>query len=305
MEHFTTLADYCEAINISPPKWELFDIRSFENNMKTVVHKMPSFKHEFYSVALKLDGTGHATTGNYSTKDLKATVFFNSPYQILHWDIAPDWRGYYILFSEDFYRSTGGKKRLTEAFPFLLVDNTIPIKLSDDQAETFLGTFKDILLEFEADTERSEPIIGNYVEILLHKVARLFDRLSTSENLTQNHRDNDLELVSRFRALIETSFYAGQSFDGGEPHQVQFYAEKLNIHPNHLNAIVKRITDAPASSLIHKHMLSLAKSKLQNTTKSVKEIAFDLYYNYPNHFTNFFKKNTGFTPGDFRQKADH
>ncbi|MEM9439896.1 MAG: hypothetical protein AAGA73_05580, partial [Pseudomonadota bacterium] len=35
-------------------------------------------------------------------------------------------------------------------------------------------------------------------------------------------------------------------------HQVQFYADKLNIHPNHLNAIVKRITDTPASAHIQK-----------------------------------------------------
>ncbi|MEM6362034.1 MAG: helix-turn-helix domain-containing protein [Bacteroidota bacterium] len=300
MEHYTTLAEYCQAINITPPKWNDFDIRSFEDNMKTVKHQMPPFKHEFYAIALKLNGSGQATTGNYSTKDLKATVFFNSPYQIIHWDIAPDWEGYYIIFSEDFYRELS-EKRLAEMFPFLLVDNTIPLELKDDQAGTFLSTFNEMMFEFDLNQSSSKAVIRHYTHVLLHRVSRLFENSIKDQKLTQQHRDNDLELVSRFKTLIEISFYPDQSFDAGEPHQVQFYADKLNVHPNHLNAIVKRITDTPASAHIHKHVLALAKSKLQNTTKSVKEIAFELYYGYPNHFANFFKKQTGNTPIDFRK----
>ena len=109
LKHFSTLKEYCEGINIPPPKWELFDTRSFEANMKTVHAKMPPFKHEFYAIAIRLEGSGIVSTGNYKTDALKATVFFNSPYQILHWDIAPDWKGYYVIFSEEFYQSINTK----------------------------------------------------------------------------------------------------------------------------------------------------------------------------------------------------
>ena len=93
MEHFSSLADYCKGINIAPPKWPDFDVRSFADNMKTVKQQMPPFKHEFYAIALKLSGEGYAITGNHSTQTLNATLFFNSPYQILQWDIAPNWNG--------------------------------------------------------------------------------------------------------------------------------------------------------------------------------------------------------------------
>lgn len=75
----------------------------------------------------------------------------------------------------------------------------------------------------------------------------------------------------------------------------------LSVHLNHLNAILKRITTYSASELIYRHILSLAKSKLSNIDKSVKEIAFELYYNYPNHFAKFFMKQTGVTPVGFRK----
>lgn len=301
MEHYNTLNAYCKAINIEAPKWSNFDIRTFEENMKTVNHKMPPFKHEFYAIALKLDGSGYTKTGNYSTKDLKATVFFNSPYQIIQWNIAPDWNGYYIIFSEDFYQFEQPKKNISTDFPFLLVDNTIPLEISEQEASLFIGTFVDILREHEKNDATSKTICHLNTSILLHKVARLFKEKVPTRQQTHIHRDNDLALVSRFKTLVETSFYPNQAFENGEPHKVQFYAEKLHLHPNHLNAVVKRIASQSASEIIYKHMAALAKSRLKNTERSVKEIAFDLYYNYPNHFANFFKKQTGMTPNQFRK----
>ncbi|MEL7005299.1 MAG: helix-turn-helix domain-containing protein [Bacteroidota bacterium] len=305
LKHFSTLEEYCEGINIPPPKWKLFDARSFEDNMKTVHAQMPPFKHEFYAIAMKLEGSGSVSTGNYKTETLKATVFFNSPYQILHWDIAPDWKGYYVIFSEDFYRKSHLKKRLTEVFPFLLVDNTVPLEVTEQEASAFLTTFQDMIEELELDAKESEEIIQNYLQVLLLKVSRLFVKNVDNKKmeLTHDQRNNDLNLVGRFKAMIETSFYPDQSFGAYSPHQVQFYADKLSIHPNHLNAVIKRITSNSASELVQKHVLALAKSKLINSDRSVKEIAYDLYYEYPNHFANFFKRHTIMTPSQYRKNS--
>ncbi len=262
---------------------------------------MPSFKHEFYAIALKLDGSGYTKTGNHSTENLKATIFFNSPYQITNWDIAPDWEGYYIIFSEDFYRRENFKKQIGQEFPFLLVDNNIPLTINDTDAVTFINTFEEIYKEHQNSGELSREIMYHHTNVILYKVARLFKEQSRASDLNFTQRANDVTLVSRFKSLIQTSFYPDLDFENSEPHKVQFYANKLLVHPNHLNALSKRITTYSASELIYKHMLGLAKSKLQNTNKSIKEIAFELYYNYPNHFTKFFKKQTGITPGAFRK----
>ncbi|MEM8508684.1 MAG: helix-turn-helix domain-containing protein [Bacteroidota bacterium] len=301
INHYATLDAYCKAIQIATPKWPDFDIRTFEDNMKTVKHKMPPFKHEFYAIALKLSGGGFTKTGNYSTESLSATVFFNSPYQIIQWDIAPDWNGFYIIFSEEFYQLGQPKSQISTDFPFLLVDNTIPIALSKIEAIPFINTFRDMLSEHQKNDATSKTICHLGTQILLHKVARLFKDRGPKQALPRTHRDNDLALVSRFKTLVETSFYPDHTFEHGEPHKVQFYADQLHLHPNHLNAVVKRIASQSASEIIYKHMIALAKSKLQQTNKSVKEIAFDLYYNYPNHFANFFKRQVGSSPVEFRK----
>ncbi|WP_106145477.1 helix-turn-helix domain-containing protein [Flagellimonas meridianipacifica] len=299
--HFSTLKEYCEGINIPSPRHHDYDVRSFQENMKTVHHKMSLHKHEFYALALKLEGSGYTKTGNYSTKNLEATLFFNSPYQITYWDILPDWEGYYIMFTEDFYIEKNPTAQIGQEFPFLLVDNTIPLDIAKEDIPTFLSIFKEAFNEYNSGADFNKEIIYHHTKALLYKAARLFKKQINESELQFTQRDGDIILVSRFKNQIETSFHPGQSFENAEPHKVQFYADRLSVHPNHLNALCKRITSHSASELIYKHILSLAKSRLVNTDKSVKEIAFELYYNYPNHFAKFFKKQTGMTPGTFRK----
>lgn len=302
LQHYATLSEYCRAIGIATPKSELYDVRSFAENMKTVRQVMPPFKHEFYALALKLEGGGFAKTGNYSTANLEATVFFNSPYQILQWDIAPDWEGYYVIFSEEFLRTEGERSNITQQFPFLLNDNTYPLPVEPGEVEQLFHVFQNLHQEHQQYAAHQQEIICHYIQILLLQTARLFYKNAPQDYGTTTQRDNDLNTVGRFRAMIETAFYPNQQYTDNSPHQVQYYARQLNIHPNHLNALVKRIAEHSASDLIQQHLLTLAISKLKNTALSVKEIAYELYFSYPNHFSAFFKKQTGLSPNAFRKQ---
>ena len=81
-----------------------------------------------------------------------------------------------------------------------------------------------------------------------------------------------------------------------------FYADKLTVHPNHLNAVVKRITAKTATAIIQDQLIISAKSLLRQTNLSAKEIAFRLHFTEPTHFNSFFKKATTFTPQQYREK---
>ncbi|PBJ15869.1 DNA-binding transcriptional regulator ChbR [Flavobacterium sp. ACN6] len=47
-------------------------------------------------------------------------------------------------------------------------------------------------------------------------------------------------------------------------------------------------------------LINLAKERIFYTAKSVSQIAFELGFKYPQHFNRMFKKNTGFTPIEYR-----
>jgi AraC family transcriptional activator of pobA len=82
---------------------------------------------------------------------------------------------------------------------------------------------------------------------------------------------------------------------------ISFYAEKLAMTPDRLNDHVKRATGVTAGHLIRQRVLTEAKRQLVFTTQAIHEIAYDLAFSDPSHFTRFFRKQTGMTPQAFRE----
>lgn len=300
MKHFTTINDYCTAINISQPKQSYFDIRSFEENMPTVVANMAPFKHEFYAIAIKVEGTGKAISGHHTNFPEGATVFFNSPFQIISWDILPNWEGYYIIFSKEFITQSKHLQRLLTEFPFLKIDKSIPFEVQPQEVSKLLQTYEAIYEEQQNLKKDSLAIIEAHVLVLLNFVKRFFNAQIHPKDAEQAFRKADISLLSRFQTLIETSFYKADVY-AKKTHSPSYYASQLAVHPNHLNATVKQITGHTAKFHIHTHILRLAKSKLVQTDLSIKEIAYSLHFEAPNNFSSFFKKHTQQTPNHYRK----
>jgi AraC-like DNA-binding protein len=80
----------------------------------------------------------------------------------------------------------------------------------------------------------------------------------------------------------------------------QDYANHLSIHVNSLNRAVKEITGKSTTTLIAERITAEATTLLRYTDWSVADIAYALGFEYPNYFSNFFKKATSHTPKFYR-----
>lgn len=304
MQHFKTITEYCKAIGISSPKHPHFDIRSFEENMGQVISEMPPFRHEFYSIAIKAEGGGKAISGYHTDFPDGVTIFFNSPFQILSWNILPDWSGYYIMISQDFLASSHHFDRLLDDYPFLKIDESIPFEINNEDLPEILNIYERIKREYLSDNQDKFSFIQSYILLLLNEVRRLFYRQIDSRKAMEQIRSADIKLLSRFQKLIKTSFYPDAVIETfANLHSPSYYATVLSIHPNHLNSVVKSITGKTALNHIHNHIIKLAKSELIQTSLSVKEIAYNLHFELPNNFSSFFKKHTGVTPLTYRKEG--
>jgi AraC-like DNA-binding protein len=83
--------------------------------------------------------------------------------------------------------------------------------------------------------------------------------------------------------------------------QVQHFAERLNLHPNYLNSVIKSKTGKTINEWIVVRTLSISRSLLKNTELSVKEIGYRLGFSEPTHFNRFFKKHQNTTPVEYRK----
>ena len=99
--------------------------------------------------------------------------------------------------------------------------------------------------------------------------------------------------IDGLRRLIDANFRTERL--------IRFYAERLNMTPDRLNDHVKRATGVTAGHLIRQRVLTEAKRQLVFTGQAIHEIAYDLSFSDPSHFTRFFRKQTGMTPQSFRE----
>ncbi|MEX8548366.1 MAG: helix-turn-helix transcriptional regulator [Mucilaginibacter sp.] len=78
------------------------------------------------------------------------------------------------------------------------------------------------------------------------------------------------------------------------------YADRLAVHVNHLNKVLKETTGSTTTETISKRLIQEAKILLKQTHWSVAEIAYTLGFDDLAHFSNYFKKQTTLAPLAFR-----
>ncbi len=85
-------------------------------------------------------------------------------------------------------------------------------------------------------------------------------------------------------------------------HEVAFYADRLNITPNYLNIIIKKNIGTTAKEQINIQLCLVAKMLLDTTDLTVKEIAERLHYDDSSYLCRIFRKQTGMSPLQYRNK---
>lgn len=123
------------------------------------------------------------------------------------------------------------------------------------------------------------------------EVVRLAASRARSGAVTLSRADAQVE---QLRRLIDEHFR--------KERLISFYAEKLAMTADRLNDHVKRATGVTAGHLIRQRVLTEAKRQLVFTNLPVHEIAYDLAFSDPSHFTRFFRTQTGTTPQAFRER---
>jgi AraC-like DNA-binding protein len=64
--------------------------------------------------------------------------------------------------------------------------------------------------------------------------------------------------------------------------------------------MMKKETGKSAQEHIQFILISLAKEHILDPEKSISQVAYQLGFKYPQHFSRMFKGNTGVTPNEYR-----
>ena len=102
------------------------------------------------------------------------------------------------------------------------------------------------------------------------------------------------ELFNRFMMLMERDYK--QSRD------VNYYAEKMSITSKYLTNIVRQVAGHTPKTIIDQYVILQLKMQLHRSSQSIKEIAWEYHFTDVSFFCRYFKKHTGVTPQQVREK---
>jgi AraC family transcriptional regulator, transcriptional activator of pobA len=294
--YFENLSKFYEAISVPKPIHEHFDVRFIQENLKTVKMHMPPFRNPCFMISMTLKGQGsvhHAGTEAFRVGDL--SVFFTAPGQLQSWDVLPDWEGVYVIFSKEFFAVNRIILEEIRESPFFDIDNRVSLTLVPEEAEVLLDLFEKIKTEANNKYENRYEFVKSYIRLMVMYLNRFYEK-RIQNNQKPNPQASGILTVREFQDLIEQNLKTDKKLKS-----VSGFADRLNTHPNHLNALCKEILGKTASELLHDSTLLQAKSLILNSDFSMKEIAYQLGYDEPNYFFRFFKKHIGVTPSEFKK----
>lgn len=249
----------------------------------------------FYAIFLKAGHCGELKYGRNTYDYDDGTLVFISPGQVIEINNEDNYKptGLALLFHPDLIKGTALGKQMNQ-YSFFSYDSNEALHLSLKEEQIIKDLFSKLEYELSQSIDKhSKSIIANSIELLLNYCVRFYDRqFITRENI-------NTDILSKFEKLINDYFQSESIQDLGLP-SVGYFADCLHLSANYFGDLIKKQTGKSAQEHIQLKLIDLAKERIFDTEKSISQIAFELGFKYPQHFNRMFKKNTGYTPNEYR-----
>ena len=224
------------------------------------------------------------------------TLIFIAPGQVAGFEeegelIQPN--GWALAFHPDLIRGTNLGGRIKD-YSFFSYDANEALHTSEGERQIVLECLNKIQYELKhAIDKHSRILIATNIELLLNYCVRFYDR----QFITRDYIHKDL--LTRFETMVDGYFKSEKPQTLGLP-SVAYCAAQLNLSANYFGDLIKKETGRSAHDYIHEKLIDVAKERVFDTTKSISEIAYELGFKYPSHFTRLFKQKVGYSPNEYR-----
>lgn len=247
----------------------------------------------FYSIFCK-QSKGSMIYGKSHYDFNEGSLIFTAPGQVM--SSGPDLpvkEGWGLFFHPDLLNRTELGKKIKD-YSFFHYATNEALHVSDEEKSIITDCVENLKREYSQNIDRhTQGLIQSNLELLLNYCNRFYDRQFFSRSKMNN------DLVQRFEGILKEYFYRDDLIEAGLP-DVKYFSSRLNLSPNYLSDLLKRYTGKTTQEYIHLQLTEKAKSLLWGSDKSISEIAYELGFQHPSHFTKIFKTKTGKSPKEFR-----
>jgi AraC family transcriptional regulator, transcriptional activator of pobA len=290
-----------EAINtLLPPginkeigHFNVFDISETMRQVKQN-NTMPYNRRSYYKISL-IRGKNRAEYADKVIDIKKNALLFATPKVPYNW-ISQDENqsGTFCIFTGEFLVKNKSGVVLDE-LPIFKSGGYPVFEISEEEAEEIGLIFTKIKKEIASNYEYKYDLLRNYLLELIHYGQKLQPAKASHQD-----RNASARIISLFIELLERQFPIESPNQKLNLRSAKEYAERLAIHVNHLNKVLKENTGKTTTEIISSRIIQEAKILLKQTDWNISEIAYTLGFEEVAHFSNFFKKQTSLAPLTFR-----
>lgn len=280
-----------DGINKEIGHFNIFKIDDLIRRKKTV---MPYNRRAYYKISI-ISGRNVAEYADKVIDIEKNALLFATPKIPYNWLPQDDNQfGFFCIFTHDFLTQNKSGVVLDD-LPIFHPGGYPIFQLSDEETKDITAIFKKMHKELSSDYAYKYDLLRNYLLELIHYGQKLQPATSLYPSHTASARVSSL-----FIELLERQFPIESPHQKLSLRTAKDYADRLAVHVNHLNKVLKENTGKTTTDMISGRIVQEAKILLKQTDWNISEIAYCLGFEQVAHFSNFFRKQTSLAPVAFR-----
>jgi AraC family transcriptional activator of pobA len=292
LRRFETISDY----NTFNNNETLHPLVSVVNMSKASPRQTSNMYFGFYTIFLKEVNCGDLRYGKKTYDYQEGTLVFIAPGQVVSVDNKGETyqpKGTALIFHPDLIHGTLLGRHIQD-YTFFGYQSNEALHVSEWERRIMLDCFSKIEYELEhAIDKHSKSLIVSNIELFLNYCVRFYDRqFITRDNVHKG-------ILERFENLLNEYFHTDKPQTNGLP-SVAWCASELNLSANYFGDLIKKETGKAAQEYIQSKVIDVAKERVFDQSKSVSQIAYELGFKYPQHFTRLFKQRVGQSPNEYR-----
>jgi AraC family transcriptional regulator, transcriptional activator of pobA len=292
-----TLRDLPDMIPVLRDYYEDWTVRVFDREQHECRNYLSPNRRDFYKILMITKGAGVFTMGLNTYYIEEPTLLFIHPNDIISWkNLSDDPGGYYVLFKKDFIGAHPQLKAVIDKFSLFTEKEKSVIRMTENNIPVLNHIFQNMKNEEIQNSQYKDDSIQAYLQLLLVESIKIAS-YPKPDRVTE-----DYSRVHDFFNLLEKETAAINYSNPIRIKTAKEFAVNLSMHPNYLNALLKKHTGQNASTHIRNRILEEAKILLLRTDWNLQDIGYSIGFAEQPNFNLFFKKNTGITPAEFRKQ---